>query len=69
MSENKKLPRWPEIETPCIGYCSTTLGDEICKGCGRTSMEVDAWIFMNDSQKAAVWDRIEAAQVGFRWRG
>ena len=69
MSETKKLPRWPEVETPCIGYCSTALGDDMCRGCGRTATEVDGWIFLNDAEKAAVWDRIELAGVGFRWNG
>ena len=27
-------------DTPCIAICSTSQGDEMCKGCGRTFEEV-----------------------------
>ena len=30
-------------DTPCIAICSTSQGDEICKGCGRTFEEVQYW--------------------------
>jgi hypothetical protein len=28
-------------DTPCIAICSTSQGDAVCKGCGRTESEVD----------------------------
>ncbi|MFN7836156.1 MAG: DUF1289 domain-containing protein [Burkholderiaceae bacterium] len=64
----KNYLTWPALDTPCIGYCSTSLGDEVCKGCGRSLAEVDRWIAMSDAEKAAVWKRIEAAGVGIRWQ-
>lgn len=30
-------------ETPCRGVCSHCVGDEICRGCGRTIEEVREW--------------------------
>jgi predicted Fe-S protein YdhL (DUF1289 family) len=48
-------------DSPCAGYCSTSHGDEICKGCGRTFDEVLHWIIYTDEEKAAVWARLEAA--------
>ncbi len=48
-------------DSPCAGYCSTSHGDEICKGCGRTFDEVINWIIYDDAEKAAVWARLEAA--------
>ncbi|MGO4327893.1 DUF1289 domain-containing protein [Cupriavidus sp. 2TAF22] len=44
-------------DSPCIGICST-LFDEICQGCGRTAMEVSNWVFLDDTEKQAVWERI-----------
>ena len=41
-------------DSPCAGYCSTSHGDEICKGCGRTFDEVINWIIYDDDEKAAV---------------
>ena len=26
--------------TPCVGICSTTYGDDVCRGCKRFSFEV-----------------------------
>lgn len=65
--EYAHLPEWPEADTPCIGFCSTNLGDNICLGCGRTLDEVDGWLFKSDAEKQACWDRIRAAGVGYRW--
>lgn len=64
-----KLPIWPQADTPCVGYCSTNLGDSLCMGCGRTVEEVDSWLFKTDEEKAQVWQRIMAAGVGYRWQG
>ncbi|MES3023456.1 MAG: DUF1289 domain-containing protein [Pseudomonadota bacterium] len=49
----------PRADTPCVAVCSTTF-DEICRGCGRTVVEVAHWVSMNDDQKELVWQRILA---------
>ena len=46
-------------DSPCIAVCST-LYDEVCRGCGRTAMEVANWVFLSDEEKRAVWVRIRA---------
>jgi predicted Fe-S protein YdhL (DUF1289 family) len=46
-------------DSPCIAVCST-LYDEVCRGCGRTAMEVANWVFLSDEEKRAVWARIRA---------
>ncbi len=49
--------------TPCVGVCSTTsFGDEICRGCGRTFDEVRLWNTFTDEQKIAVNKRLLVAQ-------
>jgi predicted Fe-S protein YdhL (DUF1289 family) len=30
-------------DSPCIGRCSTTYGDEICQGCGRSNKQIREW--------------------------
>jgi hypothetical protein len=30
-------------DTPCIAICSTSQGDDECKGCGRSFEEVQLW--------------------------
>jgi uncharacterized protein len=54
-------------DSPCIGVCST-LFDEVCKGCGRTAMEVANWVFMSDEEKRAVWVRIEREGTAMRFK-
>lgn len=46
-------------DSPCVAVCST-LYDDICRGCGRTAMEVANWVFMNEAEKHEVWVRIRA---------
>ena len=29
--------------TPCLGICTTTFGDEVCKGCKRFAHEIISW--------------------------
>lgn len=45
-------------DTPCIAICSTSQGDDLCKGCGRTFEEVQRWPAMSPAQKRATWLRI-----------
>ena len=53
-------------DTPCIAICSTSQGDDVCKGCGRTFAEVQYWTEMQPAQKRATWRRI--TQEGTAWR-
>jgi len=53
-------------DTPCIAICSTSQGDEMCKGCGRTFEEVQLWTEMTAGEKRQVWHRITSE--GTSWR-
>ena len=53
-------------DTPCIAICSTSQGDDLCKGCGRTFDEVQRWTQMHPVEKRATWRRI--TQEGTAWR-
>lgn len=46
-------------DTPCVAVCSTTF-DDVCRGCGRTVVEVAHWVSMSDADKEVVWTRILA---------
>ena len=55
---SKEVERLPERpDTPCVAVCSTTF-DEICRGCGRSVVEVAHWVSMSAEQKESVWVRI-----------
>lgn len=53
-------------DTPCIAICSTSQGDEECKGCGRTFDEVQLWTEMRPAEKRQTWRRIVLS--GQAWR-
>ncbi len=53
-------------DTPCIAICSTSQGDDVCKGCGRSFAEVQLWTEMSPVQKRQTWRRI--TQDGSAWR-
>jgi len=53
-------------DTPCIAICSTSQGDDLCKGCGRTFAEVQHWLAMSPAEKRQTWRRI--TQDGQAWR-
>jgi uncharacterized protein len=53
-------------DTPCIAICSTSQGDDFCKGCGRSFGEVQHWPELAPAAKRAVWQRI--TQEGSAWR-
>ncbi|MBP8270630.1 MAG: DUF3717 domain-containing protein [Sphaerotilus sp.] len=53
-------------DAPCIAICSTTQGDAVCKGCGRTFDEVQHWPAMSPVAKRHVWHRI--TQEASAWR-
>ena len=53
-------------DTPCIAICSTSQGDEQCKGCGRSFDEVQRWTEMSPVEKRTTWRRITLQ--GSAWR-
>lgn len=46
------------IKTPCIGICSTGIGDDVCRGCKRYKHEVIDWNAYTFDQKAAIERRL-----------
>jgi predicted Fe-S protein YdhL (DUF1289 family) len=57
------------VRTPCIGVCSTGIGDTVCRGCKRFSHEVIAWNSYTQDERRAVLQRIDVllGQIVARW--
>ena len=49
--------------TPCIGICSTTFGDDVCKGCKRFSHEITNWGKFSSDERAVVNSRLEQFKI------
>jgi len=47
------------VQTPCVGVCSTGIGDSVCRGCKRFDYEVIQWNSYDNSQKAAIDQRLD----------
>ena len=54
-------------DTPCIAICSTSQGDDLCKGCGRTFEEVQHWPGLGPAEKRTVWRRITLEHSAWRF--
>ncbi len=54
-------------DTPCIAICSTSQGDEMCKGCGRSFEEVQNWPAMDPVAKRSTWRRITLEATSWRF--
>ena len=46
------------VKTPCIGVCSTGIGDAVCRGCKRFAHEVIDWNSYTPEQKAIIDRRL-----------
>lgn len=47
------------VKTPCIGVCSTGIGDVVCRGCKRFAHEVIDWNGYTEEQRELVVDRLD----------
>ncbi|MDR9440401.1 MAG: DUF1289 domain-containing protein [Halomonas sp.] len=55
------------ISSPCVGLCSTTLGDRVCRGCQRVDSEIRDWPALSGEQRhrrMAELDRLRAEVAG-----
>lgn len=47
------------VKTPCVGICSTGIGDNVCRGCKRFAHEVIDWNAYTNEQKSIIAERLE----------
>ncbi|MBD63172.1 MAG: hypothetical protein CMD68_03730 [Gammaproteobacteria bacterium] len=52
-----------KASTPCLGICSTTYGDNVCKGCKRFVHEVINWNKYAIPEKELVNSRLESFKL------
>lgn len=45
-------------DCPCVGHCSTALGDDVCRSCLRTFEEITRWPALSEDERRAVNQRI-----------
>ncbi|MEM7200233.1 MAG: DUF1289 domain-containing protein [Planctomycetota bacterium] len=50
--------------TPCVGICSTTYGDLVCRGCKRFAHEVTGWNGFSEAQRDTIRMRLQELRDG-----
>ena len=50
---------YKKVRTPCIGVCSTGIGDDVCRGCKRFAHEVIDWNAYSEGQRRVIAERRE----------
>ncbi len=45
-------------ESPCIGHCTTVLGDDVCRSCLRTFEEITNWPTITDEERIRINQRV-----------
>ncbi|MBM4222609.1 MAG: DUF1289 domain-containing protein [Gammaproteobacteria bacterium] len=55
MTDKKYLS---EKSSPCVGYCSTTYGDDYCRGCYRSAFCVINWTTKTQDEKDLTYQNI-----------
>ncbi|MFA6901918.1 MAG: DUF1289 domain-containing protein [Gallionellaceae bacterium] len=51
-------PKPITAECPCVGHCTTVLGDDVCRSCHRTFEEVIRWLELSDEERIQINRRI-----------
>lgn len=54
------MPLFKSVKTPCIGVCSTGIGDSVCRGCKRFAHEVIDWNAYTNDQRLMIAQRLES---------
>lgn len=52
-----------KASTPCLGICSTTYGDNVCKGCKRFVHEVIFWNKYDIAEREIINTRLETFKL------
>jgi predicted Fe-S protein YdhL (DUF1289 family) len=47
------------VKTPCVGICSTGIGDQVCRGCKRFNHEVIQWNSYSNDQRRIIDQRLQ----------
>ncbi|MBZ9538351.1 DUF1289 domain-containing protein [Modicisalibacter tunisiensis] len=56
------------IVSPCVGLCSTTVGDTVCRGCQRSDHEIRDWFGYDHATRQAVMQRLDGWRVAVAGR-
>ncbi|SEM27024.1 DUF1289 domain-containing protein [Halomonas caseinilytica] len=56
------------VISPCVGLCSTTVGDRVCRGCQRIDDEIRDWPGFEAEERQRRMDALDALRVSVAGR-
>ncbi|MBW5799048.1 DUF1289 domain-containing protein [Halomonas elongata] len=56
------------VVSPCVGLCSTTVGDRVCRGCQRIDDEIRDWPGFEADERQRRMDELDALRVSVAGR-
>ena len=62
-SESVQLEHGVDVASPCIGICKYKPNENVCIGCGRTDAEITDWMFLSNSEKQQIIDKIYRSRI------
>jgi uncharacterized protein len=63
LPEQDAVPPSAAVPSPCISVCTMNPTTGWCDGCLRTIDEIANWSQMGDSERRAVWLRLDARRA------
>lgn len=51
------------VASPCVGLCSTTVGDRVCRGCQRIDDEIRDWPALGGDEREQRMAELDALRV------
>jgi len=51
------------VKSPCVGVCSTGIGDAVCRGCKRYCHEIIGWNSYSGGERQAILKRLDSLLV------
>jgi predicted Fe-S protein YdhL (DUF1289 family) len=48
------------IASPCVKVCTLDAAAGVCRGCGRTLVEIELWTRMSDAERRAIIEQLPA---------
>ncbi|WP_275287810.1 DUF1289 domain-containing protein [Halomonas elongata] len=56
------------VVSPCVGLCSTTVGDRVCRGCQRIDDEIRDWPGFDAAERRRRMDELDALRASVAGR-
>ena len=51
------------VVSPCVGLCSTTVGDNVCRGCQRHDQEILRWFSLDGDERERRIGELDALRI------